>query len=579
MQPTVQVNPNENSQNIVPPPAYSIHDPVQASSGFQPNLNTSGIPSDQSTTQIHLANRRAQGIVTEQNQFYNAQTGNNAKVNSAVQINQTNPFVYKKSDAESNSKPVVKQRASYTSVQQQPTLMHSSSYDSTNNPYIWTNKTNNLEAKISNEIAGFEQKLSKIKEDISVIKSDAAVMLNKELSKNKSIVEIRKLLVNNEYLSDIHVILESKAYPAHKLFLITASQLFYQHFQIDGKNEITVEGIDEETLLTALTFCYTGNLPKLTDDNVLRILLASDKLKISQAYNICCGYITAQINANGVFIILEKAIDLKNELFQKKCLDYIKKNEAKCFNSNGFFNIGLPSLIAILGKCDYQNDKKQEIIEKWNHGPVKPEIMTLNVNNKDSSNQADKTKNQPKDKNTKEPKQQQQPSKSPNKNENQILKNRQQANKKRMPQNASNQSIPNFGIPPPPFKEGFHNSSSSAMAGFTNSLKRYNSMGSFSDDLICFAIDDNNDLVCVDDDKDGKIRINVKGIESIKNTEFSRIDFIAKRSFLLHEFGFNDDILTKCTEIKIQVSTFEGDSRSDVHTRTIKKQSSKFVYL
>jgi hypothetical protein len=433
--------------------------------------------------------------------------------------------------------------------------------------------------------------------------------------------------------------------------------LFYHHFQVNGLKEMKVEGIEEGIFLAMLTFCYTGILHKLTDDNILSTLLAADKLKISQAYTTCCGFITSKINPDGVFVVFEKAIELDNEQFQKKCLDYIKKNEAKCFSSKGFFNIMLASLVTMLEKCDYPTEKLNEVVEKWSHGPVTAEPKTTNnaagggqkKNEKKKEQQAQKGQQQqhkPKNQQQKtaHPQRNQQqnvqqfpqqvmppfPHQFPNmqhfphpmqqfqhqnmnhiqqqnmhhmqqqmhhvqqqmikqraqhqqppKNQNQKPKGRQQHNKKQGP---GNQPIPNLidmDIPPPPFVEGFQGNSTVFPSSGSN-MRHADSTSNLSDDLMSFCGDDDDDLnalVCIDDDDGGKTKIVIKGTESVGMTEFARIDFVAKRSFLLHEVWFNENMIQNSNEIRISIAVFENDSRSDIHSRSIKGVSSKSIYF
>jgi type II secretory pathway pseudopilin PulG len=174
--------------------------------------------------------------------------------------------------------------------------------------------------------------------------------------------------------------------------------------------------------------------------------------------------------------------------------------------------------------------------------------------------------------------QQQQQLKNPKQNEGQTAKSKtknKQQNKKPGP---GNQQIPNLidlDIPPPPFAEGFQGNA----AGF--SMRHADSMSNLSDDLMSFGGDDDdrnddlNDLVCVDDDEGGRVKVVIRGTESVGMTEFARIDFIAKRSFLLHEVWFNENMIQNSNEIRISIAVFEGEHRSDIHSRSIKGVSSK----
>ncbi|KAL7038187.1 hypothetical protein ACKWTF_009495 [Chironomus riparius] len=631
--PSTQVKPQLPQ---LPPPVYTKTDPLQAS--YNVNLLNKTSQNIQQTTAI--ASKTGSQISTERNsdlknkQTSASESGNVANINKPANQQQTTSDHQKLQNIN---------KSKVASTGQSPI------YDPTANRFVWTNDS-------GKSTIDFEQESQKVKKDV-LSGNDAASAISKALNKNVSLSEVRKLLINNEYMSDVKFILNSIVFHGHKLFLVTASPLFYQHFQVSGLKEMKVEGIEESIFLAMLSFCYTGILHKLTDDNILSTLLAADKLKISQAYTTCCGFITNKINPDGVFVVFEKAIDLENEQFQKKCLDYIKKNETKCFSSKGFFNIGLASLVTMLEMCDYPTEKLNEVVEKWNHGPaieeVKPSNIPAGPQNKGAKKkgnppqqvQKNQQQQQPNAQQQRKPKNQhqqqqqrgqhntqqqrnqppllpfpqqnimnfphqqfqhqnslqfqlqnmqhlqnqnmhhvqqqiiqqrnlqQQPAKNSKQNDAQKSKNRQQQNKKPGP---GNQQIPNLidlDIPPPPFAEGFHRN----LTVFPSSgsfMRRADSISNLSDDLMSFKGDDDdtNDagLVCVDDDEGGKIKIVIKGIESVGTTEFARIDFVAKRSFLLHEVWFNENMIQNSNEIRISIAVFENEQRSDIHSRSIK---------
>jgi len=644
-QASTQVKPQPPPRQ--PPPVYTRSDPLQAN--YNASLNSKSYQNiEQGTATVSKTGYQISNetiIDSKNKQTIASEIGNAANINKPANqqhLSQTTSDHLKHQNTNKSKAPQVSRQ------------VQSPSYDPLTNRHVWTNDS-------SKSTIDFDKDSQKVKNDV-LTGNDVAMAISNELNKNKSLSEVRKLLVNNEYLSDIRFILNSIVFHGHKLFLVTASPLFYQHFQINGLKEMKVDGIDEGIFLAMLSFCYTGILHKLTDDNILSTLLVADKLKISQAYTTCCGFITTKINPDGVFVVFEKAIDLESEQFQKKCLDYIKKNEAKCFSSKGFFKISLPSLVTMLEKCDYPSEKLNEVVEKWNHGPAIPEAKATNnppvtqtkVEKKKGNpqnqqqqvqrNQQQNAQQQQKHKNPKghqnqqqqrnqpnmqhfqqqnmihmqqqnmhhiqqqnlhhfqqqnmhhiqqqvmqnyqlqqQRNQQQQQLKNPKQNEGQKTKNRQQQNRKPGP---GNQQIPNLidlDIPPPPFAEGFQGNAPIFAAG--SSMRHADSISNLSDDLMSFGGDDDdrtddlNGLVCVDDDEGGRVKVVIKGTESVGMTEFARIDFIAKRSFFLHEVWFNENMIQNSNEIRISIAVFEGEHRSDIHSRSIKGVSSKSIYF
>jgi hypothetical protein len=238
------------------------------------------------------------------------------------------------------------------------------------NPYVWVSD------KSKDDCAKQHQTLIKLDsaESIAIIKNEMksnknpeSGQFNKELMKNKPLPDIRKSLVNNKYLSDVKFIVNGQIVHAHKMFLVTASSLFHDCFIALGAKDMIVNTTDYGSFLNLITYCYTGLLD-VNEDNVLPLLEISIKYNVRQATNICHGFISNKINSESVFKIFQHAIDRESELFQKRCLDYIIKEEEKCLSSNAFYDISLEMLKRILFACNYTSEKSGDIMQKWHNG-------------------------------------------------------------------------------------------------------------------------------------------------------------------------------------------------------------------
>lgn len=237
--------------------------------------------------------------------------------------------------------------------------------------------------------------LPMLKASIRDVKDPKFLQFHKELNKTKPLSDIRLSLINNQHLSDVKLIVGDKkeVVYGHKLFLITSSSLFLTHFEYNTEVELIIENVATPVLLEVLTYCYTSQV-KITEQNVLDLLNAANNLKVRQLSNICHSFISNQFNEDSIFIIFEKALEQKNEMFEKKCIAFMLNNEEKCFSSKGFFKIGFSSLLDIIGRCKFSNEKNEELIKKWNYGeenmafvsakedpvkdPVKPETKVQN---------------------------------------------------------------------------------------------------------------------------------------------------------------------------------------------------------
>lgn len=422
------------------------------------------------------------------------------------------------------------------------------------NPYVWT-KSNATDKKTVDLDLELPRIMQRIKEN-----PDASYQnMIKETRKNKPLIEIRKTMVNDRYLSDVQFIVEGKVFFAHKLPLITSSSLFFDHFEKNNCRELKIDSIGYETFHDIITYCYTEQL-KVTEGNVLDLMMAANLLQVRQITNICSGFIVNLMNPVSIFTIFEKALLLNSEVFKKKCLDYIKKNEEKCFSSKGFNAIHLTSLISILEACDYPAEKREEIIEKhffaFNQSQEQPTQCSSHQQappkSKGGPNKT-RTKNQPRKK---------QPNAIP---------------LPMYPQHRSN-SISDlmslhvqfgapFGGPPtiPPFPFMQQN----VRPVQQQIPQRMNQRQVRTARLINIDNEDDTSSIINKDDEIKKLEILLIGPTQKYVKPSSRIDFVCNRSMMIHAIRFSENLALSCKWIKLSVTVIEGDTRREVRSRLV----------
>jgi hypothetical protein len=485
----------------------------------------------------------------------------------------SNPFKWKNPELQTshplevnvryNAKPAPKQTPSpsYDSMQNPFNYSNSASTWKSSpvseNPYKWTNPTSNpSQTKKNSVMIDYNRELSKIKQAIKDNQLPSFQHFNKELNKNKPLSDVRKSMVNNKYLSDVKFVLGESVFYGHKMFLITASSLFYEHFHVNGETDLKITSIDPETFHKIITYCYTDKI-EVTQDNVLELALASTTLQVRQVTNICHGFISNMMTTESIFVIFEKALELNNEIFKKKCLDFINKNELQCFASKGFFAVSLPSLMKILEFCNYPREKISEIVEKWTSGSMGiPSVIS----------------DEPQDKSAAaKPKKQQQKKKQQPKAQ---QRSKQQQRAGSIPDlmslpcpdfHSGPPMVPPFlpfPFPPPPMKYNF-----TPIRPFAGSASNLSSP-KVSGPLINFDDDDDREsIISKDDDAKTKVRINGARYQHV--TEFSRLDLTCKRSMLIHEFGFSENLALKCKQARITVFVHEQGKSNEIHNRVI----------
>lgn len=495
-----------------------------------------------------------------------------------------NPYKWTADQAQQASQPLEVKTKFANNPRPSPQQTPSPNYDASHNPYVWKNPQPSPTGVPNRRIIDLNLELPRINQEIKENQLPNFQHFNKELSKNKSLTVVRKSMVDNKYLSDVKFIVGGSVVYGHKMFLITASFLFFEHFHVKGETEMMVAGIDHDTFIKVITYCYTNEM-KVTEDDVLQMVLAADKLQVRQITNICHGFISKMMSPDSIFIIFEKALELDNELFQKKCIEFINKNEAECFSSKGFLGISLPSLLKILEACNYPREKSGEIIDKWNIGshdmsPV--QSPSTNVNQPDAKIKISGG-------NIKAPGGKAKSSGTPGANAKPTGAVKKQPNQKKQKQaqnqqqQAQNQQMRNqipslmslpflpptgppmmspFPYPPPHIGPQSFPYMFEAIRPFANNTVQ---------PLICLDDDDDDreSIISKDDDNISKVKIGVLGKRYQCATEFSRLDFMCKRSLLIHEVWFSEDMAKKCKEVKFTISVFENDKRNDIHNRVI----------
>jgi BTB/POZ domain len=548
------ITPQHIQQMHTPPPPYSQIDAMNpvvnnarsnviSSSRVQSSSLTAAPAVPPKSSNVPQASNRTVPLSIQQMEPIRPQTIIPSHIPSKMPppippLPQSNPYKWSCPEVRGSSKPLevkIKPRSNSSTPKQTP----SPGYESSNNPYVWVKKP-------TRKTIDLDLELPKIKQAIKDNNVPSFQHFNKELNKNKPLSEVRKAMVNTNYLSDITFIVGDKVIPGHKMIIITASFLFYDHFHVKGETEMKVDGIDTKTFEKVLNYCYTDKI-QVTESDVLELLLASSKLQVRQITNVCHGFVSNMMNTDSIFMIFDKALEIGNEVFQKKCIDFINNNEVKCFSSKGFFAVSLPSLVKMLEVCKYPREKISNIVEKWTNGSMGMFEDTSSAQPTPVDVKLTGAVKKPHSEKKKPKKQQQKP--------------------KPLIPDLMSLSIPHqpmmspFSFPPPPL--------------LNHSPSMYTQQFNPNPMAQLVTIDDDGDQRSIISKDDETVKVNVIGSRHQWATEFSRLDFVCKRSMLIHEIGFSEDLSQKCKELRVTVCAFDQNKRSDIHNRIINNTSKK----
>lgn len=153
---------------------------------------------------------------------------------------------------------------------------------------------------------------------------------------------------------------------AHKLFLMTASPVFHQHFTENRDNdELRIPDIDKETMIEVFRFAYTEKV-QLTIKNMLALLKASTKLQMKFLVEKVSSFICKEgINERTVFEILDANQKNQNTIININCFNFIGKNYKNCFETNEFLKMTPDNLRLMLQACKLPQAAAKQAVALW----------------------------------------------------------------------------------------------------------------------------------------------------------------------------------------------------------------------
>ncbi|KAL3105176.1 hypothetical protein niasHT_028848 [Heterodera trifolii] len=184
-------------------------------------------------------------------------------------------------------------------------------------------------------------------------------------SKPSNLADRMKHLLDTAKLADAYFLVGGgkELLSAHKIILVSASEVFEAMFRFDsqnGKAENEVPDVEAAAFKVMLSFIYADDLSELNGDNAMAVLCAADKYGIEGLVSHCVQ-IPIQ-NLPNVFLAHAKARLFSLEDFAHQCLRYICQNAGELFKSEEFLQIDQNFLCEIFGRDQLEiNDE----FETW----------------------------------------------------------------------------------------------------------------------------------------------------------------------------------------------------------------------
>uniref|UniRef100_F1KV02 BTB/POZ domain-containing protein 2 n=1 Tax=Ascaris suum TaxID=6253 RepID=F1KV02_ASCSU len=205
---------------------------------------------------------------------------------------------------------------------------------------------------------------SNLWESLSSRGSSASVLPSMGWQATKSTLKERfSFMYCNEILADVYFVVgrgdQRQRLPAHKFVLATGSAVFDAMFNgglsrnpkelsnAASVPEIELPDVEPNAFLALLKFLYSDDV-SIGPESVMTTLYTAKKYAVPAMENACVDFLKRNLAADNAFMLLTQARLFDEPQLASLCLEIIDKNTIEALNAEGFTEIDLETLCAVL---------------------------------------------------------------------------------------------------------------------------------------------------------------------------------------------------------------------------------------
>ena len=166
------------------------------------------------------------------------------------------------------------------------------------------------------------------------LSGQSARNVSQQLNGKEELVKDFEKLFENVELSDVTFNVCSQQFPAHKLILVTRSQVFAAMFQHPSKEKLSgvvdVPDIEPNVFKELLRYMYKGEVPlNRMDEVAIGLLAAADKYLLENLKKICEDHLINQMSPENCIKLLSLNENDPAYYLREKAVEYIYRTGKK----------------------------------------------------------------------------------------------------------------------------------------------------------------------------------------------------------------------------------------------------------